>query len=91
MQFQEDFLGKNSQKPLMTRIPVRYFLDFKPGGGLCHLLLAAYRFKCEHGWRKFELPTGKVCLSGFIWFVELFYLNNEYRKTTYVKITLSLS
>ncbi|XP_019875838.1 SWI/SNF complex subunit SMARCC2 isoform X2 [Aethina tumida] len=60
MQFQEDFLGKNSQKPLMTRIPVRYFLDFKPGGGLCHLLLAAYRFKCEHGWRKFELPTGKT-------------------------------
>ncbi|CAH0562382.1 unnamed protein product [Brassicogethes aeneus] len=60
MQFQEDFLGKNSQKPLMTRIPVKYFLDFKPGGGLCHLLLAAFRFKCEHGWRKFELPTGKT-------------------------------
>ncbi|XP_057661978.1 SWI/SNF complex subunit SMARCC2 [Diorhabda carinulata] len=59
MQFQEDFLGKNAQKPTMTRIPVKYFLDFKPGGGLCHMLLAAYKFKSEHGWRKFEIPTGK--------------------------------
>lgn len=39
---------------------VKYFLDFKPGGGLCHLLLAAYRFKSEHGWRRFEIPSGKV-------------------------------
>uniref|UniRef100_A0A6P7GRZ5 SWI/SNF complex subunit SMARCC2-like n=1 Tax=Diabrotica virgifera virgifera TaxID=50390 RepID=A0A6P7GRZ5_DIAVI len=59
MQFQEDFLGKNTQKPPMTRIPIKYFLDFKPGGGLCHMLLAAYKFKSEHGWRKFELPAGK--------------------------------
>nr|XP_023013071.1 SWI/SNF complex subunit SMARCC2 [Leptinotarsa decemlineata] len=59
MQFQEDFLGKNAQKPPMTRIPVKYFLDFKPGGGLCQMLLAAYRFKSEHGWRRFELPSGK--------------------------------
>ncbi|XP_072401811.1 SWI/SNF complex subunit SMARCC2 isoform X1 [Diabrotica undecimpunctata] len=59
MQFQEDFLGKNTQKPPMTRIPVKFFLDFKPGGGLCHMLLAAYKFKSEHGWRKFEIPAGK--------------------------------
>nr|QYV43160.1 Brahma associated protein 155 kD [Colaphellus bowringi] len=59
MQFQEDFLGKNAQKPPMTRIPVKYFLDFKPGGGLCHMLLAAYKFKSEHGWRRFEIPSGK--------------------------------
>lgn len=59
MQFQEDFLGKNAQKPPMTRIPIKYFLDFKPGGGLCQLLLIAYRFKSEHNWRRFEIPTGK--------------------------------
>ncbi|XP_019765050.2 SWI/SNF complex subunit SMARCC2 isoform X1 [Dendroctonus ponderosae] len=59
LQFQEDFLGKKAQKPPMTRIPVRYFLDFKPGGGLCHILAAAYKFKTEHGWRRFEIPTGK--------------------------------
>lgn len=80
MQFQEDFLGKNAQKPPLTRIPVsiktqhdnnsltkliskfqvKYFLDFKPGGGLCQMLLAAFRFKSEHGWRRFEIPSGKV-------------------------------
>ncbi|XP_060537166.1 SWI/SNF complex subunit SMARCC2 isoform X2 [Cylas formicarius] len=59
LQFQEDFLGKKAQKPPMTRIPVKYFLDFKPGGGLCQMLLVAYRFKSEHGWRRFELPSGK--------------------------------
>nr|CAH7717470.1 unnamed protein product [Callosobruchus chinensis] len=59
MQFQEDFLGKNAQKPPMTRIPVKFFIDFKPGGGLCQIFLAAYRFKSEHGWRRFELPSGK--------------------------------
>ncbi|KAJ3642323.1 hypothetical protein Zmor_025120 [Zophobas morio] len=59
MQFQEDFLGKNVQKTPMTRIPVRYFLDFKPGGSLCHMLLTAYKFKSEHNWRRFEIPTGK--------------------------------
>ncbi|KAJ8923496.1 hypothetical protein NQ315_010074 [Exocentrus adspersus] len=53
MQFQEDFFG----------IPVKCFLDFKPGGGLCHILLAAYRFKSEHGWRRFELPSGKNASS----------------------------
>ena len=60
MQFQDDFLGKNVQKTPMTRIPVRYFLDFKPGGSLCHMLLTAYKFKSEHNWRRFEIPTGKV-------------------------------
>lgn len=59
MQFQEDHLGKNSLKPVVTRIPVKFFLDFKPGGGLCQILLAAYRFKSEHGWRKFELTLEK--------------------------------
>ncbi|XP_066259028.1 SWI/SNF complex subunit SMARCC2-like isoform X1 [Euwallacea similis] len=59
LQFQEDFLGKKTQKPPMTRIPVKYFLDFKPGGGLCQMLTAAYKFKADHGWRRFEIPTGK--------------------------------
>ncbi|XP_076262537.1 SWI/SNF- related protein mor isoform X2 [Rhynchophorus ferrugineus] len=60
LQFQEDFLGKKTQKPPMTRIPVKYFLDFKPGGGLCHMLAAAYKFKTDHGWRRFEIPSGKL-------------------------------
>lgn len=59
LQFQEDFLGKKAQKPPMTRIPVKYFLDFKPGGGLCQMLATAYKFKTDHGWRRFEIPSGK--------------------------------
>ncbi|XP_066158946.1 SWI/SNF complex subunit SMARCC2-like isoform X1 [Euwallacea fornicatus] len=59
LQFQEDFLGKKAQKPSMTRIPVKYFLDFKPGGGLCQILIAAFKFKTDHGWRRFEIPSGK--------------------------------
>ncbi|XP_050314370.1 SWI/SNF complex subunit SMARCC2 isoform X2 [Anthonomus grandis grandis] len=60
LQFQEEFLGKRAQKPPMTRIPVRYFLDFKPGGGLCHLLAAAFKFKTDNGWRRCEIPTTKM-------------------------------
>ncbi|CAG9773630.1 unnamed protein product [Ceutorhynchus assimilis] len=59
LQFQEDFLGKKTQKPPMTRIPVKFFLDFKPGRGLCQILNAAYKFKTDNGWKKLEIPTGK--------------------------------
>ena len=60
LQFQEDALGKSSQKPPMTRIPVKYFMDFKPGGAVCVLLTAAYKFKTEQNWRKFEFQLNKV-------------------------------
>ena len=39
---------------------MKCFLDFKPGGGLCHILATAYRFKQENGWRRFDFPVGKV-------------------------------
>lgn len=39
---------------------MKCFLDFKPGGGLCHILATAYRFKQEQGWRRFDFPSGKV-------------------------------
>ncbi|XP_018334156.1 SWI/SNF complex subunit SMARCC2 isoform X2 [Agrilus planipennis] len=60
LQFQEDYLGKNVQKTTMTRIPVKYFMDFKSGGAVCHLLAAAYKFKHEQGWRKFDFQSGKT-------------------------------
>lgn len=41
---------------------MKCFLDFKPGGGLCHILATAYRFKQEQGWRRFDFPSGKVNL-----------------------------
>lgn len=41
---------------------MKCFLDFKPGGGLCHILGTAYKFKQENGWRRFDFPVGKVNL-----------------------------
>lgn len=41
---------------------MKCFLDFKPGGGLCHILATAYRFKQEQGWRRFDFPVGKVSM-----------------------------
>lgn len=35
-------------------------MDFKPGGALCHMLTAAYKFKSEQGWRRFDMQLGKV-------------------------------
>ncbi|XP_015592128.1 SWI/SNF complex subunit SMARCC2 isoform X2 [Cephus cinctus] len=58
LQFQEDNLGKNVSKPPMTRLPMKCFLDFKPGGGLCHILSTAFRFKQEQGWRRFDFQSG---------------------------------
>lgn len=29
---------------------IRCFLDFKPGGALCHILAAVYKFKSDQGW-----------------------------------------
>ncbi|XP_046624389.1 SWI/SNF complex subunit SMARCC2 isoform X1 [Neodiprion virginianus] len=59
LQFQEDNLGKNVSKPPMTRLPMKCFLDFKPGGGLCQILATAFRFKQEQGWRRFDFQVGK--------------------------------
>ncbi|XP_039281683.1 SWI/SNF complex subunit SMARCC2 isoform X1 [Nilaparvata lugens] len=59
IQFQEDNFGKNVNKPLLTRLPMRCFLDFKPGGALCHILAAMYKFKIEQGWRRFDFQVSK--------------------------------
>lgn len=42
---------------------MKCFLDFKPGGGVCHILATAYRFKQEQGWRRFDFPGGKVIIK----------------------------
>ncbi|XP_031354938.1 SWI/SNF complex subunit SMARCC2 isoform X2 [Photinus pyralis] len=73
LQFQEDNLGKNVQKPTMTRIPIKFFMDFKPGGALCHILATAYRFKSDQNWRKFDFQIGKSP-ARLDRFIELFQL-----------------
>ncbi|XP_049864121.1 SWI/SNF complex subunit SMARCC2 isoform X2 [Schistocerca gregaria] len=57
IQFQEDNLGKNVSKPPLTRLPMRCFLDFKPGGALCHILATVYKFKSDQGWRRFDFQS----------------------------------
>ncbi|KAL1122966.1 hypothetical protein AAG570_003290 [Ranatra chinensis] len=59
IQFQEDNFGKNVTKPPLTRLPMRCFMDFKPGGALCHILATVYKYKSEQGWRRFDFQVSK--------------------------------
>lgn len=54
IQFQETRFGKNASEPSSIRLPMRCFLDFKPGGSLCHIFSVMYRYKLDQRWRKFE-------------------------------------
>ncbi|KAM3858385.1 SWI/SNF complex subunit SMARCC1b [Diretmus argenteus] len=55
--FQEDAFGRQATNPALTKVPAQCFLDLRPGGGLCHILGSAYKFKTEQGWRRFDLQN----------------------------------
>ncbi|KAK2174317.1 hypothetical protein NP493_811g01012 [Ridgeia piscesae] len=57
LQFQEEAFGKSVSKPALSKLPMKCFLDFKPNGGLCHILAAVFRFKSEQGWRRFDFQS----------------------------------
>ncbi|KAM9385401.1 SWI/SNF complex subunit SMARCC1b [Pholidichthys leucotaenia] len=57
LQFQEDAFGRQAASPALTKLPARCFLDLELGGGLCHILGTAYKFKVEQGWRRFDLQN----------------------------------
>ncbi|XP_076005884.1 SWI/SNF complex subunit SMARCC1b [Genypterus blacodes] len=57
LQFQEDTFGRKAANPVLTKLPARCFMDLRPGGGLCHILGSAYKFKAEQGWRRFDLQN----------------------------------
>ncbi|XP_036411448.1 SWI/SNF complex subunit SMARCC1-like isoform X1 [Megalops cyprinoides] len=57
LQFQEDAFGRRVNNPALTKLPTKCFLDFKPGGALCHILGSVYKFKSEQGWRRFDLQN----------------------------------
>uniref|UniRef100_A0A1B0DH08 Uncharacterized protein n=2 Tax=Phlebotomus papatasi TaxID=29031 RepID=A0A1B0DH08_PHLPP len=59
IQYQEAKLGKNAVDPPTTRLPMRCFLDFKPGGALCNIFTAMYRYKSEQRWKKFDFTVTK--------------------------------
>lgn len=60
IQFQENRFGKSTSEPPMTRIPMRCFLDFKPGGSVCQIFSNMYRVKADQRWRKFEFNLTKT-------------------------------
>ncbi|XP_069172419.1 SWI/SNF complex subunit SMARCC2 isoform X3 [Procambarus clarkii] len=53
----EDNFGPKVTKAPMTKLPMKCFLDFKPGGGLCHILSTVYKFKSDQGWRRFDFQS----------------------------------
>ncbi|XP_059205520.1 SWI/SNF complex subunit SMARCC1b [Centropristis striata] len=57
LQFQEDAFGRQATSPALTKLPAQCFLDLRPGGGLCHILGTAYKFKATQGWRRFDLQN----------------------------------
>ncbi|XP_067645841.1 SWI/SNF complex subunit SMARCC2 isoform X2 [Eurosta solidaginis] len=59
LQYVEAKLGKNAQDPPATRIPMRLFMDFKPGGGLCIIFSTMFRFRAEQRGKKFDFSVGK--------------------------------
>ncbi|EDV94949.1 SWI/SNF complex subunit SMARCC1 isoform X2 [Drosophila grimshawi] len=59
LQYVEAKLGKTSAEPPATRIPMRCFLDFKNGGGLCIIFSTMFRFRAEQRGKKFDFSIGK--------------------------------
>ncbi|XP_045779311.1 SWI/SNF complex subunit SMARCC2 isoform X1 [Maniola jurtina] len=59
IQYQENKLGKNAADPPFMRLPMKVFMDMKPGGSLCTVLATMFRFKSEQRWRKFDFQVGK--------------------------------
>ncbi|XP_028653939.1 SWI/SNF complex subunit SMARCC2 [Erpetoichthys calabaricus] len=57
LQFQEEVFGKHVSNAPLTKLPMKCFLDFKSGGALCHILAAAYKFKSDQGWRRFDFQN----------------------------------
>ncbi|KAG7281364.1 hypothetical protein CRUP_023515 [Coryphaenoides rupestris] len=57
LQFHEEAFGRHAASPALTKLPAQCFLDFRQGGGLCHILGCAYKFKAEQGWRRFDLQN----------------------------------
>ncbi|XP_073959419.1 SWI/SNF- related protein mor isoform X2 [Choristoneura fumiferana] len=57
IQYQENKLGKNATDPPFLRLPMKVFMDMKPGGALCTALATMFRFKSEQRWRKFDFQN----------------------------------
>ncbi|GFO31805.1 swi/snf complex subunit smarcc2, partial [Plakobranchus ocellatus] len=57
LQFQEEAFGRQVPNPALTKLPMKCFLDFKPGSSLCQIFQAVFKFKSEQGWRRFDFSS----------------------------------
>ncbi|XP_076034317.1 SWI/SNF- related protein mor isoform X2 [Oratosquilla oratoria] len=94
LQFMEENFGPKAVKAPLTKLPVKCFLDFKPGGGLCQILSTVYRFKSDHGWRRFDFQSPskkdanvdlfkeveKALIASKCWTKPIVYIHNDVDK-----------
>ncbi|XP_015760824.1 PREDICTED: SWI/SNF complex subunit SMARCC2-like [Acropora digitifera] len=58
LQFQEDNFGKDvSKQALLTKLPMKMFMDYSSGGSLCVILANVFKTKMEQGWRRFDFQS----------------------------------
>ncbi|RUS71946.1 hypothetical protein EGW08_020289 [Elysia chlorotica] len=57
LQFQEEAFGRQVTNPALTKLPMKSFLEFKPGSSLCQIFQAVFKFKSEQGWRRFDFSS----------------------------------
>ncbi|KAG5454919.1 SWI SNF, matrix associated, actin dependent regulator of chromatin, sub c, member 2 [Clonorchis sinensis] len=55
LQFQESSLLRSAKS--FVKLPAKCFMDFKPGGGLCHVFLTCLKFRHEHNWKKIDFSS----------------------------------
>ncbi|CAH8650100.1 unnamed protein product [Dicrocoelium dendriticum] len=55
LQFQESTMLRSSKQ--FIKLPAQCFMDFKPGGGLCHIFLTCLKFRYDHNWKKIDLSS----------------------------------
>lgn len=60
IQYQEKRLGKSVTDRQPTRLPMRCFMDFKPGGALCQIFSNMYRYKTDQRLRKLDFNVTKA-------------------------------
>jgi len=94
LQFMEDNFGPKISKAPMSKLPNKCFLDFKNGGGLCHIIATVYKYKNDQGWRRFDFQSPsrkdanvelfkeieKVLISNNCWTKPAIYIDKDIDK-----------
>lgn len=57
LQFQEESFGRSVKNAALPKLPMRCFMDFKPGSGLCQIFMSALKFRTDHSWRRFDFQS----------------------------------